>query len=103
MAEGMVFPRAPACSDIQDGPSTHFPNPKVVASLKRLVLEEQHLVPAGYRFVLPEADSIVNKPPSKCIVMYQAAFSYGVGFPLHPVIVDILNKYELAPAHHVLA
>ncbi|KAJ8432190.1 hypothetical protein Cgig2_013732 [Carnegiea gigantea] len=62
--------RAPERSDIQDGPSTHFPNPKVVSSLKRSALEE--------KFVLSEVDVTMNKPPAKCIAMYQAAFTYGV-------------------------
>ncbi|KAJ8423520.1 hypothetical protein Cgig2_011981 [Carnegiea gigantea] len=39
----------PECSDIQDGPRTHVPNPKVVSSLKRLALEKKYLLPAGYR------------------------------------------------------
>ncbi|KAJ8428578.1 hypothetical protein Cgig2_031372 [Carnegiea gigantea] len=94
-------PGAPTCSDIQDRPRTHFPNPKVVASLKGPALEKKYLLLAGYRFVLLEADAMVNKPPSKCIVMYQVASSCDVMFPLHSVIVDILNKYELVPAQIV--
>ena len=42
-----------------------------MASLKRLALEEKYLLPA--------------------------AFSYGVRFSFHLVIMDILNKNELAP------
>ena len=34
VAEGIVFPGALEHSDIRDGLSTHFPNHKVVASLK---------------------------------------------------------------------
>jgi len=97
----MVFPGAPARSDILDGPGTHFPNLKVVCSLKRSALEEKYLLPAEYRFVLPKADATVNKPPANCIAMYQATFSYGVRFLLHLVIVNILNKYDLAPVQIV--
>ncbi|KAJ8428712.1 hypothetical protein Cgig2_028195 [Carnegiea gigantea] len=98
MGEEMVFPGASARSDIQDGPSTHFPNSKVMASLKRPTAEDKYLLPARYRFVLPEVDGTINTPPAKCIAAYRAAFSYGLRFPLHLVMMDILNKYELATA-----
>ena len=98
VAEGAVVPGALEHLDIQDRPRNHFPNPMVVASLKRLALEDKYLLPTGYTFVLPEVDATVNKPPPKCIAIYWEGFSYGVRFSLHPVIVDILNKYELAPA-----
>ena len=48
--------------------------------------------------MVPEADATMNKPPAKCIAMYRAAFTYDMRFLLHPVIVDILNKYDLPPA-----
>ena len=73
-----------------------FPNPKVIGTLKRLTPEEKYLLPAGYKFTIPNADATVNKLPSTCIAIYQAAFLYGVRFPLHLVIIAILNKYELA-------
>jgi len=63
VAKGMGFPGAPKRSDIEDRPSIHSPNPKVVASLKRPVLEEKYLLYAGYRFIIPEVDDTVNKPP----------------------------------------
>lgn len=63
VADGMVFPGALTCLDPQDGLSTHFPNPKFVPSLKRTTLEEKYLLPAGYSFVIPEADAIVNRSP----------------------------------------
>jgi len=69
-----------------------------VASLKRLALEEKYLLPAGYKFIIPKADATVNKPPPKCIAIYWGTFSYGIWFPLHAVIMEILNKYELALA-----
>lgn len=92
-----MFPGAPARSDTQDGLITHFPNPKVVASLKRSALEEKYLLPAGYKFIIPDTNATVNKLPSNYIAIYRAAFSYDVRFPLLPVIMKILNKYELAP------
>lgn len=98
MAEGTVFPRAPSRSDLQDGPSSHFPNPRVMRTLKRLVLEKKYLLLVGYKFNIPDPNATVNKPPPGCIVIYRAAFSYGLRFPLHKVIVEILNKYELAPS-----
>ena len=101
MADGTVFAGALEHSDVQDGTSTHFPNLKVMASLKRLVLEEKYLLPVGYKFIIPDVDATLNKSPSKCITIYRVAFSYGVRFPLHPVIIEILNKYELAPAQIV--
>ncbi|KAJ8424980.1 hypothetical protein Cgig2_031929 [Carnegiea gigantea] len=41
MAEGSKFPGAPTRSDPQDGPGSHFPDPKVVTKLKRSTLEKQ--------------------------------------------------------------
>jgi len=96
VAEGTIFLGAPEYSDTQDRLSTHFPDPKVVASLNRHMLEEKYLLPMGYKFIIPEADATINKPPSKCIAIYQAAFSHGIRFPLHPVIVDILNNTSSA-------
>ena len=92
MAKGLVFPDTPFRSNLQDGPGTHFPNPKVVPSLKRMALEKKYLLFAGYSFVIPEPDATVNKPPSNCIVIYRVAFNYGVRFPLHPVNVEIFEK-----------
>ncbi|KAJ8438040.1 hypothetical protein Cgig2_014169 [Carnegiea gigantea] len=81
-----------------------FPNSKVVPRLKRSALEKQYLLPAGYTFVILEVGATVNEPPTKCIAVYRAALNYDLRFPLHLVIVEILNKYELAPAwlcpHH---
>jgi len=73
--------------------------------LKKSSLEEKHLVPTGYRFVVPKADATVNKLPAKCITMYRAAFTYGIRFSLYLVIVEILNKNDLACANctHVMA
>jgi len=96
VADGTGFPGAPVCLDIQNGSGTYFPNPKVVGYLKRPTLEEKHLLLARYRFVLPEADATMNRPSANCMVMYRAAFTYSVRFSLHPVMVDILNKYNLA-------
>ena len=40
----------------------------------------------------------MNEPPPKCVALYRVAFNYGVRFPIYPIIVEILNKYELAPS-----
>ncbi|KAJ8429239.1 hypothetical protein Cgig2_026275 [Carnegiea gigantea] len=87
--------------DAEDGPGSHFPDAKAVSKLKRFALETQYLLPAEYSFVLPEPDATMNEPPAKCIAVYRAALNYGLRFPLHPVIREILNKYELAPAQIV--
>ncbi|KAJ8426959.1 hypothetical protein Cgig2_027683 [Carnegiea gigantea] len=100
-AMALVLKRAFTRLDLQDGPSTRFSNPKVMVSLKRPTLEDNYLLPAGYRFVPSEVDTTVSKPPAKCIVIYRVALTYGLRFPLHPVIMDILNKYELALAQIV--
>lgn len=50
---------------------------------------------------MPEPDDTVNEPPANSIVVYRAALDYGLRFPLHPAIKDILNRYELAPAQIV--
>ncbi|KAJ8446987.1 hypothetical protein Cgig2_006615 [Carnegiea gigantea] len=47
VAMGLEFSRASACSDPQDGPDSHFPNPKVIPTLKRTALEMQYLLLAG--------------------------------------------------------
>ncbi|KAJ8433142.1 hypothetical protein Cgig2_007106 [Carnegiea gigantea] len=98
MAKGSVFPGASTHSDSQDDPGSHFPDPKVVTELKRSALEKQYLLPVGYTLVIPEADATVNEPAAKCIAVYRVSFNYGLRFFLHPVIMEILNKYELAPA-----
>jgi len=54
-------------------------------------------MPAGYTFVILEADATVNRPPAKCIVVYRATLNYGLRFPLHLIIEEIFNKYELCP------
>ena len=101
VAEGSEFLGAPTRSDPQDGPDSHFPDPKIVTKLKRLALEKQHLLPGGYAFVIPEVDATMDEPPAKCIAVYRVALNYGLRFPFHPMIVEILNKYELAPAQVV--
>jgi len=63
LAEGTVFLGALVWSDPQDGPSTHFPNPKVMGILKRSSLEEKYLLPARYKFVSSDADAAINKSP----------------------------------------
>ncbi|KAJ8441785.1 hypothetical protein Cgig2_009031 [Carnegiea gigantea] len=101
VAEGPEFPGAPTCSDPQDGPGSHFPNPKVIPTLKKTTLEKKYLLPTGYTFVIPKADATVDEPPAKCIAVYHAALNYGLRFPLHSVTEDILNKYEPALAQVV--
>ncbi|KAJ8438792.1 hypothetical protein Cgig2_023826 [Carnegiea gigantea] len=98
VAEGPEFPGAPTRSDPQDGPSSHFPDPKVVFTLKKTALEKRYLLPTGYTFIIPEVDVTVNEPPTKCIAVYHATLDYSLRFPPHPVIEGILNKYELVPA-----
>ncbi|KAJ8441270.1 hypothetical protein Cgig2_013685 [Carnegiea gigantea] len=68
---------------------------------ERSTLEEKYLLPAVYKFIIPNPDATINESPPGCIVIYQVAFCYGLRFPLHMVIVEILNKYELAPAQVV--
>jgi len=65
-------------------------------TLKRPSLDEKYLLPTVYKFIILDADATVNKLPLKSIVVYRAAFSNGVRLPLHSVIVEIPNKYELA-------
>ncbi|KAJ8429329.1 hypothetical protein Cgig2_026559 [Carnegiea gigantea] len=85
----------------QDGPGSHFPHPKVVTKLKRSSLAKQYLFPTEYSFVISEAEATVNKPIAKCIAVYRVTLNYGPHFPLHPVIREILNMHELAPAQVV--
>lgn len=80
-AEGTVFPGAPARSDPGDGPSTHFPNPRLIAGFKRSELERKYQLPAGYRFVFPEADATVNKPPHGALPCTELRWITGFGFP----------------------
>jgi len=68
--KGMYFPRAPKHSDLGDGPSMHFPNPKIVRSLKRSALDEEHLLHASYKFVIPNPNVVVNRAPLTCIAIY---------------------------------
>ena len=101
MAEGLEFPGAPTRSDLPDGPGSHFPDPRVISKLKRSALDKQYLLLAEYGFVMPEPNDTVTEPLAICIVVYRAALDYGLRFPLHPVVKDILNRYELAPAQIV--
>ena len=93
VAEGSEFPGSLTRSDPQDGPGSHFPDPKVVTKLKSSALEKKYLLPAKSAFVILDADAIVNEPPAKCIAVYRAALNYSLCIRLHPVIVEILNKY----------
>jgi len=68
-----------------------------VQPLKRPTLEEKRLLPAGNKFVLPDADATTNRPPTGYIAIYQASLMYFMRFPLYEVILEFLNKYELAP------
>jgi len=97
VTEGSEYPEAPARSDPQNGPGSHFSDPKAVTKLKRSALEMQYLLPIEYSFGIPEPDATVNESPAKCIGVYRVALNYGLRFPLHPVIREILNKYELEP------
>ena len=63
-----------------------------------MTLEKKYLLLEGYTFVIPEPDTTVNEPLSKCITIYCAALNYSLRFFLHPMIEDILTKYEQAPA-----
>ena len=45
-AEGSKFPGAPARSNLQDGPGSQFPDPKVINKVQRSALEKQYLLPA---------------------------------------------------------
>jgi len=58
--------------------------------------EKQYLLPTGCTFVIPKADATGNESSIKCIAVYHAALNYSLWFPLYLVIVEILNKYELA-------
>ena len=78
VAEGSKFLGAPTHSDPHDGLSSHFSDPKVVPTLKRTALEKQYLLPAGYTFVIPQANTTVNEPPTKCITVYRATLNYGL-------------------------
>ena len=98
MAEGLEFPEAPACLDPQDGPGSHFPNSKVVCTLKMMSLKKKYLLPAGCTFVIPELNATVNELPAKCIAVYHVALKYSLRFLLNSMIEDILTKYELSPA-----
>ncbi|KAJ8426002.1 hypothetical protein Cgig2_006252 [Carnegiea gigantea] len=97
IAEDTRFLGVPERSDPWDGPSSHFRNPRTVRFLKRQALEEKYLLLVGCKFVLLDADAMVNKPPPRCVTIYQAALTYALRFPCHEVILEILNKDELAP------
>jgi len=67
--------------------------------LKRTILEKKYVLPAGYSFAISEAT--INEPPLNCIAIDRVAFNYAMRFPLHPEIVEILKKFELALAQIV--
>ncbi|KAJ8436373.1 hypothetical protein Cgig2_032194 [Carnegiea gigantea] len=68
-----------------------------MTDFKRTAVEKQYLLPAGYTFVIPEANVNVNAPPTKCIAVYHAALNYGLRFPLHPVVEDKLAPVQVVP------
>ena len=80
VAERPEFHGAHTRLDPEDGPGSYFPNPKVVPTLKWMTLEKQHLLPAGYTFVIPKADETEKELPTKCIAVYHAALNYGLSF-----------------------
>ena len=43
----------------------------------------------------------MNRSSPGCIAIYWVALKYDLRFPLHEVILEILNKYELAPTQIV--
>ncbi|KAJ8432678.1 hypothetical protein Cgig2_034004 [Carnegiea gigantea] len=79
----MYFPRAPEHSNLGDGPSMHFPNPKIVRSLKRPTLDEEYILHVIYKFVIPNPNAMVNGPPPTCTVIHRVALFCGLRFPLH--------------------
>ena len=62
-----------------------------------MALEKQYLLPAEYTLVIPEANATVNESTAKCMVVYRVTLNYGPRFPLHSMIEEILNKYQLVP------
>ena len=66
-----------------------------------MTFEKKYLLSVVYTFVILELDAIANEPPAKCIAVFRVALNYDLRFPLHPVIEDVLTKYELAPARVV--
>jgi len=61
-------------------------------------LEEKCLLLTGYKFMLSDPNAIVNRSPPRCMAVYQAALSYSLHFPLYELILEILNRCELAIA-----
>jgi len=41
---------------------------------------EKYLLPVGYSFVIPVADTTVNELPQKCIMIYWAALTTAFSF-----------------------
>jgi len=48
--------------------------------------------------LIPNPNVMMNRPPLGYVVIYRVALTYGLRFPLHKVILKIINKYELALA-----
>jgi len=81
MAIGSFFWGSPIRLDPSEGPSSHFPNPKVVKALKKPTLEEEYLLSSNYKFLILDPDATVNRPTLECIVVYHTTFTYGLSFP----------------------
>jgi len=58
-----MFSKGPCILGPWDRLSTHFPNPRVVRTLKRPAVEEKYLFPAEYKFVIPDLDALSTGRP----------------------------------------
>lgn len=54
-------------------------------------------MPSDVHFWVPGAKDHVDQPPEGYIAMIFDTIAVGVRFPLHPVISDLLNFWNLAP------
>ena len=65
------------------------------------LLRETYSFPQGVQIRLPEEnETILSTRPGE-VAFYEAAFSAGLHFPIHPTVRLILMFYNICPAHLV--
>ena len=61
-------------------------------------LRKTYSFPLGVRMRIPKNSEMILSSNDSEVAFYEAAFSAGLRFPMHPTIKRILNFYNICPA-----
>lgn len=105
-AAGQVPPRD---RQVAAGPSSFIRLPKESPEFTASILSAQEVLDLGLRYRVPKdiklfrsfpVDRVVSSQPGR-VALYSAFFKAGLRLPLHPFIVNLLDRYRLVPAQLV--